>query len=64
MKKCISFILTLCLVLSMAVIIPSFEMKADAAAYNINGGTQTSATFIIDPGHMGGGSDPGACALG
>ncbi len=64
MKKFISVALVLCMVFSMVALIPSFEIKAGAAAYNINGGTQTTATFIIDPGHMGGGYDPGACALG
>lgn len=64
MKKFISFLLVFCMVCSMVVFMPSFEMKAEAAAYNINGGTQTTATFILDPGHMGGGYDPGACALG
>ncbi len=62
MKKALSFMLTLLMVLTAFVYMPNFELKADAAAYNINGGTQTSATFILDPGH--GGSDPGACSLG
>ncbi len=65
MRKTISVVLTLCMVFSMIMFVPGIDMKADAAAYNINGGTQTSATFIIDPGHMGAsGGDPGACALG
>ncbi len=65
MKKCISFALVLCMVLTALVFVPAAEIKAGAAAYNINGGTQTTATFIIDPGHKGsGGGDPGACALG
>ncbi len=64
MKKFISFVLVLCMVFSILAFMPKFEIKAGAAAYNINGGTQTSATFILDPGHMGGGYDPGACALG
>ncbi len=65
MKKYISWVLALCMVLSLVAFVPSWDIKADAAAYNINGGTQTSATFIIDPGHMGAsGGDPGACALG
>ncbi len=65
MKKYISIVLTFCMVLSLIVFVSKDGTKADAAAYNINGGTQTSATFIIDPGHMGAsGGDPGACALG
>lgn len=65
MKKYISLVLAFCMVLSLIVFISEDGIKAEAAAYNINGGTQTSATFIIDPGHMGAsGGDPGACALG
>ncbi len=58
MKKCISFVLTLCLIFSMVAIVPTFDIKADAAK-SISGGTLNSAKFILDPGH--GGSDPGAC---
>ena len=62
-KKAVSLVLTLCIMLSLVIAIPQVGVyvKADAA-YNYNGGTRNSATFVIDPGH--GGSDPGACAYG
>lgn len=59
-KRVISLILSLCFILSLAVILPNGAMFTDAgAAYSYSGGTRNSAVFIIDPGH--GGNDPGAC---
>ncbi len=56
MKKILSLILCFCIAMSVVVFTaPSINANA---AYNINGGWASSATFIIDPGH--GGSDPGA----
>jgi len=63
MKKIISVVMTLCLILTVAVAFPTADLSLKVgAAYNYSGGTRNSAVFIIDPGH--GGSDPGACALG
>ena len=62
-KKSVSVMLTLCLLLSFAVLSPVEDISVKAgAALNSSGGTRNSAVFILDPGH--GGSDPGACALG
>ncbi|MBQ3196431.1 MAG: GBS Bsp-like repeat-containing protein [Clostridia bacterium] len=60
MKRIVSIVLSLCFVLSMAVVMPMDGLFIEAdAALSVSGGTLNSATFIIDPGH--GGSDPGAC---
>ncbi len=58
-KRITSLVLSLCFILSLAIIIPNDALFTDVeAALNYNGGTRNSATFIIDPGH--GGADPGA----
>ena len=62
MKRIISILLSVCFLASTFVFVSEKTSIVADAAYNINGGSAYSATFIIDPGH--GGSDPGACALG
>lgn len=57
MKKVLSLVLCLCMVLSVLSVVPIFDIDA-GAALNASGGTLNKATFILDPGH--GGSDPGA----
>lgn len=62
MKRTLSLILSLCMIVTMFAVMPALkgiEAKAYAAPVDINGNKLSSATFILDPGH--GGSDPGAC---
>lgn len=59
MKKLVSIALTLCMLLSLAVIAPLGDIGLKASAgLTYTGATRNSGNFIIDPGH--GGADPGA----